>query len=111
MKATKRSIARNFLSIGMLLGFLTLGAALSAPLAARASDNDHKKPQVKRYYDKKHKDYHEWNDNEDKAYRAYTTENHQEYRPFPTIKGPQQQQYFGWRHDHPDSVLFKVEVR
>jgi len=86
-----------------------LGAVLIAPIALRA-DNDHKQ-QTKRYYDKKHKDYHEWNDNEARAYRSYLQENHQDYRDFRTVKGPQQQAYFGWRHDHPDSVLFKLEVK
>ena len=70
-----------------------------------------KEPQVKRYYDKKNKDTHEWNDNEDKAYRAYLSENHQEYRDFSKRKAPEQQQYFDWRHEHPDSTLFKVEIR
>ena len=124
MNTPKRTNARIFLFVSMLLSFLMLGAALIAPVAARAdNDNNHKKPQVKRYYDKKnhdyhewndneeHKDYHEWNDNEDRAYRSYLQENHQDYREFKAVKPPQQQEYFGWRHEHPDSVLFKLEIR
>ncbi len=52
-----------------------------------------------------------WNNNEDRAYRAYLQEQHQDYRNFNTAKPDQQQQYFKWRHQHPDSTLFKVEVR
>ena len=112
MSTTKRSTARIFLSVSMLLGSLMLGAALIAPVAVRAdNDKNHKKPQVKRYYDKKNHDYHECNDNEDRAYRAYLQENHRDYREFRILKAPEQQQYFGWRHDHPDSALFKVEIR
>lgn len=112
MDTSKRTNARTFLSISMLLGILMLGAALIAPVAARADNDNHdKKQQVQRYYDKKHHDYHEWNENEDRAYRSYLQENRRDYREFRVVQRPQQQQYFGWRHDHPDSVLFKVETR
>ena len=111
MNAPKRTNARTYLSISMLLGILMLGAALFAPVAARADDNNHKKQQVKRYYDKKNKDYHEWNDNEDHAYRMYLQENHRDYREFRVLRRPEQEQYFGWRHQHPDTTLFKLEIR
>jgi hypothetical protein len=26
------------------------------------------------------------------------------------VKRTQQQQYFKWRHEHPDNTLFKVEI-
>ncbi len=87
------------------LGGLLLGAALIVPVAVSAADKD------KQYYDQDGKDYHHWNDHEDRAYRAYLTEQHQEYREFRKAKPAHQQEYFKWRHDHPDSVLFKVEVR
>ena len=111
MSTTKRSTVRTFLSV-MLLGSLMLGATLIAPVAARAdNDNNHKKPQVKRYYDKQHHDYHEWNDHEDRAYRVYLGEQHQQYREFRKVKPVHQREYFKWRHEHPDSALFKLEIR
>ena len=111
MNTIKRSTVRTFLPVSMLLGSLMLSAVLIAPATARADDNNKNKQQNKRYYDKKNKDYHEWNDHEDRAYRTYLQENHQDYREFNKVKRPQQDQYYQWRHEHPDSVLFKLEIK
>jgi Ni/Co efflux regulator RcnB len=92
----------------LILSALVLSASFVAPVAARADDKNH---QDKRYYDKEGKDYHTWNNNEDKAYRQYHVEQHSSYRPFNKVNHTQQQQYFTWRHSHPDETLFKVEVR
>jgi hypothetical protein len=80
-----------------------MGAAVIVPMAVRADD--------KRYYDKKGRDYHVWNTQEDHAYRVYLQGQHQEYRDFATVRPVQQAQYFRWRHGHPDSALVNVEVR
>jgi len=87
-------------------GFL-LGAAWLVPVAARADDHH----QDKRYYDRGGRDYHTWNDNEDRAYRVYLGEQHREYVTFPKARRNHQTEYFRWRHEHPDHTLFKVEVR
>jgi hypothetical protein len=89
-----------------ILGGLLLGVALIVPVAATAAgDSD------KRYYDRDGHDYHQWNDHEDRAYRVYLGEQHREYREFGRVKPERQREYFKWRHEHPDSTLFKVEVR
>jgi hypothetical protein len=111
MNTSKRSTVRTFLSVSVLLSFLMLSTAWFAPVAARADNDNKKQQQNKRYYDEKNHDSHEWNDNENRAYRSYLQENHQEYRDFSKVKAPQQQAYFGWRHEHPDSVLFKLDIR
>jgi hypothetical protein len=90
----------------MILGGFLLGAAFLAPIAT--ADDHH---QDKRYYDREGKDYHVYNSHEDKAYRAYLGERHQNYREFGKMNHNQQQQYFTWRHSHPDEVLFKVEIK
>jgi hypothetical protein len=92
----------------LILSAFALSAALIAPVAARADDKNH---QDKRYYDKQGKDYHTWNNNEDRAYRQYLTDQHRDYRDFNKTNRSQQQQYFGWRHTHDDNTLFKVEIR
>jgi hypothetical protein len=92
---------RRFL---ILSGFL-LGAALIAPLVVNADDHD------RRYYDRDHRDYHEWNTREDRAYRVYLGEQHRNYREFSRETRYRQGHYFRWRHRHPDSTLFRVEVR
>ena len=92
----------------LLLSAFVLSAALVAPVTGRAEDRNH---QEKRYYDRNGKDYHTWNNNEDRAYRAYLQEHHRDYRDFNRVNRSQQQQYFNWRHQHSDTTLFKVDIR
>jgi hypothetical protein len=91
------------------LSSLFLTAALAAPLAtmAAASPQDNRAPEKredhnnKRYYDKGHKDYHNWDGNEDRAYLRYQNEHH-ETHAFVELNGRQQTVYWNWRHSHPD---------
>jgi hypothetical protein len=92
-----------------ILTVLLAGAAIVAPVAMMADDRDDH--HEKRYYDKKGRDYHTWNDHEDRAYRIYLGEKHRGYREFGRINGDRRNEYFRWRHEHPDNVIFKVEIR
>jgi len=92
----------------LMLSTLALSITLIGSVAGRAEGANHNE---KRYYDRNGKDYHTWNGNEDRAYRSYLQEQHQDYRTFDKVKKPQQQQYFTWRHTHPDNTLFKVEIK
>lgn len=47
----------------------------------RRDDNDRN-----RFYDRDHRDYHNWNNNEDHSYRLYLGERHREYRPFAEMR-------------------------
>jgi hypothetical protein len=100
--SVEANIMHRFLVVS---GFL-LGAAWLVPVAARAEDHHDKK-----YYDRDGHDYHTWNDHEDRAYRLYLGEVHRDYVVFPKVSRSHQTEYFRWRHQHPDNVLFKVEVR
>ena len=91
----------------LILSALVLSTTLIGPVVARADGNHSEK----RYYDRNGRDYHTWNSNEDRAYRAYLQEQHRDYRDFNRVKRGQQQQYFKWRHEHSDKTLFKVEIR
>ena len=87
-----------------------LGAALLAPLALAPTAlraDDHKVAVT--YHDKQHNDDHEWNPQEDRAYRAYAKQNHRKYTTFSTLKEDDQQAYWGWRHQHSDAVL-KINI-
>jgi hypothetical protein len=90
----------------LILTAVLCGATLITPLTASADDHHEK-----RYYDRDGRDYHTWNDHEDRAYRVYLEEHHREYREFRKGKPVEQREYFRWRHEHPDHVLFKVEVK
>ena len=92
----------------LILSAFVISAAFVVPSVARADDRNHHE---KRYYDKEGHDYHTWNNNEDRAYRQYLGEQHRDYRDFHGAKRGEQQQYFTWRHTHPDNTLFKVEIR
>jgi hypothetical protein len=93
----------------MVMTMMAAGIALVAPVAASA--DDHHEKQERRYYDRDGRDYHSWNDHEDRAYRLYLGEHHREYLDFGRVREPQRREYFRWRHDHPDGTLFKLEVR
>jgi hypothetical protein len=56
-----------------------------------------------RVYDEPHRDYHRWNAPEDRAYRVYLSEQHREYREFSRLERGEQEQYWAWRHGHPDA--------
>jgi hypothetical protein len=90
----------------LILSALVLSTTMIGPIAARAGS-----PAEKRYYDKSGKDYHTWNSNEDHAYRTYLQEQHRDYKDFNKGNKGQQQEYFKWRHQHPDTPIVKVEIR
>jgi type III secretory pathway component EscR len=73
-----------------------LSGALLAPAALKADDH----PRDDRYYDRNARDYHQWNDSEDRAYRQYLTEHHRKYRDFKRLSAKQQREYWEWRHHH-----------
>jgi hypothetical protein len=73
--------------------------AVSTPAGVVPAD-DH----THRYYDRERKDYHEWNEQEEHAYRNWMKEQRREYRDFGKLNRKQQQEYWHWRHDHPEVV-------
>ncbi len=85
---------------------LLLGAALITPVVVSAQTPN----QERRYYDRTHHDYHNWNDHEDRAYRYYMQQNHREYRDYAVLHARDQQNYWNWRHRHNDAWL-QVNVR
>ena len=88
-----------------ILSSMTLAMALAAPgmlIVPSLQGQVNVQVKVGRVYDRDHKDYHNWDDREDKAYRGYLVENHQEYRPYAKMKRQDQSNYWTWRHAHPD---------
>jgi len=77
-----------------------------APTVLRAADDKN----ARTYHDKQHNDDHQWNGQEDKAYRMWATENHRKYSDFSKLKDSDQQAYWGWRHQHSDALL-KIDIR
>ena len=98
---TKEYIVRHSLKVFLL------SAALVVPVVARAQERDRQDRrqsdhQTRRYEDRAHNDFHEWNNNEDQAYRRYLQENRRKYHDFATAKKKDQHNYWNWRHSHRD---------
>jgi hypothetical protein len=85
---------------GLFLSSLFLGAALIAPMAIVANAA----PQAVsvRVYDSGHKDYHNWDDNENRSYLTYRTAHPKYNVTFSKTSRSQQRNYWTWRHSHPD---------
>jgi type III secretory pathway component EscR len=79
---------------------LLLVVAIVAPVAFVA-EAQAQEVQV-RVYDREHRDYHKWDDQEDHAYRRYLAEQHREYREYNRQNHRRQREYWTWRHSHPD---------
>jgi hypothetical protein len=80
---------------------LFLAAALATPAAMMAAEPQAASVQV-RVYDRDHKDYHNWDDKENRAYNRYRSENPKVTLEFSKSSKKQQAQYWNWRHSHPD---------
>jgi hypothetical protein len=86
------------------LGSLIVTAALLAPGLGQAVATAQTRAAVKvgpvsvRVYDRAHKDYHVWNNQEDQTYRQYLNDNHQAYRPIKKLSSKQQTNYWNTRH-------------
>ena len=80
---------------------LFLAAALATPVAIMAAEPQDGRDQV-RVYDRDHKDYHTWDDKENRAYGQFRSENHKSSPEFSKASRKQQSQYWNWRHSHPD---------
>ena len=92
-----------------LFSALFLTAALAIPSAMTAAprhqDNglqeEHRRDDDRnRVYDRDHKDYHNWDDNENRAWGQFLTENQRESHEY--AKSNKKEQSKNWRHSHPD---------
>ena len=84
---------------------LFLTAALIAPVCVQAQEHDRDEHHDNRYYDRRHKDYHEWNANEDRAYHMYWEQRRRDYVDWDRASERQRQEYWDWRHRHSDVDL------
>jgi hypothetical protein len=96
-----QGIRRYFCS--RYFGSMLVVAALGMPIARKAmsgpqEDHDRKN----RVYDREHKDYHNWDENENRAWIRFNTENHREAHEFAKANRKEQAEYWDWRHAHPE---------
>ena len=81
----------------VLLVALFAGAMSIMPFTATAQDHGSRS-----YTDSAHHDKHEWNSREDDAWKRYRGEHHIKQEDFARAKRRQQEEYWKWRHEHPD---------
>ena len=81
---------------------LFMTAALAAPVSIMALPIPQEAGAQARVYDRGHKDYHNWDENENRAWGQYLTENHRDAHEYAKSNKREQQQYWNWRHEHPD---------
>ena len=75
--------------------------ALAAMLAVPAVQAQRAAVRI-RVYDRDHKDYHVWDEREDRAYHNYWVERREDHRPYERLKRKEQREWWMWRHEHPD---------
>ena len=81
---------------------LFLTAALAAPFSMMAAPGPQTASVQVRIYDKAHKDYHPYDDNEKQVYAQFRV-THKTYNEDLTKETPKHQEaYFNYRHAHPD---------
>ncbi len=84
---------KRLLLAGALAGALSLGTT-----AVYAQEHG----QANRSYTDSNHVSHEWNNNEDAAWKRYRDEHHVKQEDFARASRKQQQAYWKWRHEHPD---------
>ena len=87
--------------IGKYAGRVGMGLVLMGTMAAMPQTTPAQSVDV-RIYDGHHKDYHNWDDREDRAYRRYLAEKHYQYVEYQRQQHRRQEAYWKWRHHHPD---------
>ena len=79
-----------------------LTAALTAPMAAVITATPASAQDDRGFYDKDHKDHHKWDDHEQSAWGHFLAEKHRKEHEFAKANYTEQQEYWEWRHSHPD---------
>ena len=54
------------------------------------------------YCDTVHRDDPLWDDRDDRVYRHFLSERHEKHRDWESLSAVDQNEYWRWRHDHPD---------
>src|ERR1051325_8263557 len=103
MRKGKMCAARRHLRSMFLVVALVTPQTVRATNAPQQERHDVSKQQdgkdgtvrakVKRVYDRAHHDYHNWDQNEDKAYRQYLTDRHRNYLPLSKLSHNEQRAY------------------
>jgi hypothetical protein len=81
---------------------LFLTAALAGPVSMLAIPSPQGATVTVRVYDRRHRDYHNWDDRENHAWGVYLTTNQMRHYEYARAHRREQDRYWNWRHSHPD---------
>jgi hypothetical protein len=81
---------------------LFLTAAIAAPVSVLAAPAAPQASVQVRVYDRDHKDYHNWDDNENRFWGQFLVENHRDSHEYAKSNRKERSEYWNWRHAHPD---------
>ena len=103
---------RKLLLVLPMSGALLLSNSLFAQDRDRDYNRYHDDHQDNRhhFYDRSHKDYHAFDQHEDRAWRMYWQQRHHAYVNWDRASDPERQDYWNWRHNHSDAFL-QINVR
>jgi hypothetical protein len=96
LKLIRRELEERMTAMKKFVAILLLSGSLLMPLASFAEEH--------RYYDRDHRDWHPWNQNENRAYRHWLMEERRErqFREYRRLRAERQREYWRWRHEHSD---------
>jgi hypothetical protein len=81
-----------------LLMTATLAAPMALPTNVLAGEPHATASFTLRIYDPYRRDYHVWDQREERAYRGYLAERHRSYLAYERQRLAQQRAYWRWRH-------------
>lgn len=87
-----------------LLMTATLATPLALPADASAGQSTTTASVRVRVYDPYRRDYHPWNQREQREYRAYLAERHQAYLRYERQRLAQRRAYWRWRHEREERL-------
>ncbi len=103
MHRSSRYFTSLFLAAALAVPAVTIAAPRRQDDRDSRNSQDSRDAKQHRVYDSAHKDYHNWDANEDQAWNHYESEHHEKSRDFARASKREQKEYWNWRHTHPDN--------
>lgn len=92
-----------------LLLILPVAGALIVSTNLMAQDHDDHRDDRHHVYDAHHKDYHDFDEHEQRAWGIYWQQRHHTVIEWDRATPEQRQAYWDWRHNHSDAIL-KIDI-
>ena len=84
---------------------ITAACALTAPIGVSAAEQHTTTTTApRRVYDPYRRDYHNWNHDEQRAYREYLAERHRAYTAYRRQRMAERRAYWRWRHEREERL-------